>query len=99
MGKEFSEGKLYAAVYMMLIGFTVLTVTASQMNLVHDMRFGRFLAVLIALSIAGFKAALIAFYYMHLRFEKALIYGIVLVGIVTVAILAVGIFPDIGLRL
>lgn len=85
--------KLYFGVYVILIVFTVLTVTASQMKM------GRFPIILTALSIASLKAVLIALYYMRLRYEKLLIYGIVLIGIVTAAILAVGIFPDIGIGL
>lgn len=85
--------KSYGAIYIILIVFTVLTVAASQLKM------GRIPVILTALSIAGVKAVLIALYYMHLRYEKPLIYGIVLVGILTAAILAVGIFPDIGIGL
>ncbi len=93
MDNELSNRKSYAGVYLVLLVFTILTVTVSQMNL------GRSQAILIALSIAGIKAVLIALYFMHLRFEKPLIYGIVLLGIITVTILAIGIFPDIAVRL
>ncbi|MBI2119210.1 MAG: cytochrome C oxidase subunit IV family protein [Elusimicrobia bacterium] len=85
--------KFYGIIYLVLIALTVLTVLSAQMD------FARSLTILIALSIALIKSSLIALYYMHLRTEKPLIYFIVLIGIVTVFILAVGIFPDIAIGL
>lgn len=93
MEKEKENDRIYLAVYLFLIVFTLLTVLSSQMQL------GRSSTILLALAIATVKAGLIALYYMHLRTEKPLIYGIVLVGLITVGILAIGIFPDIGIGL
>lgn len=83
--------KFYGIIYLVLLAFTVLTVLSAQME------FARSLTILIALSIALVKSSLIALYYMRLRTEKPLIYLIVLIGIVTVSILAIGIFPDIAI--
>ncbi|OGR57344.1 MAG: hypothetical protein A3I11_07130 [Elusimicrobia bacterium RIFCSPLOWO2_02_FULL_39_32] len=85
--------QFYGIIYLVLIALTVLTVLFAQMD------FVRSLTILFALSIALVKSSLIALYYMRLRTEKPLIYLIVLIGIVTVSILAIGIFPDIAIGL
>lgn len=88
------ESKLYASVFGFLVVLTILTVAAYFVG----QGGGRVMAVTVALSIASVKALLIALYFMHVKDEHLLIQGIALVGIVAVVILAVGIFPDIGLR-
>ena len=53
------------------------------------------LALTLIFSVAAFKAALVAAYYMHLKMESALTWTIVLSGIAVVAIVFVGLIPDI----
>lgn len=88
---------LYAQVYMGLVILTALTLGAFVVG--SSYHLGRILAVSVALAIAFTKAALIAIYFMHLSGERPLIYGIVAVGIAAVSLLALGLLPDIGLRL
>ena len=87
------EDKLYLGVYLTLLGLTALTIACSSFG------FAPILGVTAALAVAATKAGLIAFYFMHLRKESALIYGVAVVGVVAVLVLAAGILPDIALRL
>lgn len=87
------ESDFYLPVYLTLVALTFLTVGSFYLGL------GRIFAVTIAMAIAMVKAALIAIYFMHLRDERPLIYGVVFVGILAVGILAIGILPDVALRL
>lgn len=78
------------AVYLSLLALTAATLTASRLN--HG---GRILVVSVALIIASMKASLIGFYFMGLRRERALTLAIIAVGLIAVAILLVGIIPDL----
>ncbi len=80
-------------IYIGLITLTLLSMASYYMG------FGRSLAVAAALSIAVVKACTIAFYYMHVKDEPPIVYAIIFVGLAAVFILAVGIFPDLALRL
>jgi cytochrome c oxidase subunit 4 len=59
---------IYRAVFGALIVFTVITVLAAQINL------GGW-NVPLALSIAAAKAAMVALFFMHLRFEGRWVWG------------------------
>jgi cytochrome c oxidase subunit 4 len=87
------ESDFYFPVYLSLVALTLLTLGSFYFQL------GRIFAITIALTIATVKASLIGLYFMHLQHEKPLIYGIVAVGAVAVAILTIGILPDIALKL
>ncbi|MBI2363219.1 MAG: cytochrome C oxidase subunit IV family protein [Elusimicrobia bacterium] len=93
MKEETSHDGLYLAVYLTLLALTVVTVACSSMG------FEPILGVTVAIGVASAKAALIGAYFMHLRTEKALIYGVAVAGVVAVLVLAAGILPDIALRL
>ncbi|MBI3292647.1 MAG: hypothetical protein HYZ73_07570 [Elusimicrobia bacterium] len=86
------ENHMAFPVYVSLVTLTLLTIGSFFVG------WGRIQSVVLALSIAATKAALIAFYYMRLRAERPLIAGIVVVGMVTVLLLALGILPDVALR-
>ena len=86
------DNDIYFSVYLGLVALTILTVGTAQFS------HGRIIAVSVALAIASMKAAMIALYFMHLRHERPLIYGIVLAGLAAVVILTIGIMPD-ALRL
>ncbi len=75
-------------VYLCLLGLTGLTLLASHLG------EGRLMAVAIALIIASGKASLIGFYFMGLKREKPLMYAILAIGFTAVAILFIGILPD-----
>jgi caa(3)-type oxidase subunit IV len=84
-----SDDGLNLGVYLILLALTVATLTASLLHL-----GGRIMVVSIALIIASGKASLIGFYYMGLRRERALTFGILAAGVVAVLILLAGILPD-----
>lgn len=83
------EDALNLAVYLTLLLLTVATLGASRLE-----GGGRLLGVSVALIIASFKAGLIAFYFMGLRRERALVWGVLATGIAAVLILLAGIYPD-----
>ena len=66
----------------------VVTVGAARIN------FGP-LNVAIALTIASVKAALVALYFMHLKFEGKLIYLILLLPVFLCCVLVIALIPDI----
>lgn len=90
---ELSEDRLVLGVYLALLALTGVTVASSLVGV------GPLLAVTFAVGVAAMKASLIGWYYMHLSHERALIYGVAAAGVIAVVILAVGILPDIALKL
>jgi cytochrome c oxidase subunit 4 len=86
------DESVYTPVFVSLLILTGLTIGLANLGI------GRIVAIVVALSIAAMKAGLIASYFMHLRFEKPLIFGIIGVGLIMVGILAVGIMPDLAFR-
>lgn len=86
---EEDEDALNLSVYVMLLLLTGATLAAGRLQ-----GGGRLLGVSVALIIASFKAGLIAFYFMGLRRERLLIWGVVATGIAAVLILLAGIYPD-----
>ncbi len=88
--EETSGEAVNLAVYIGLLALTAATVSA---GLLHD--GGRIMVVSVALIIASMKAAFIGFYYMGLRRESKLPWVILGIGALTVAILFVGILPDL----
>lgn len=90
---EISEDRLTLGVYLALLALTGVTVASALVGV------GPVLAVTFAVGIAAMKASLIGWYFMHLSHERALIYGVAAVGVIAVIILAVGILPDIALKL
>ena len=62
----------YITVFVMLMVFTVVTVAAASFH------FAVPLAITIALIIATMKGSMVAGVFMHLRHEKQLIYGALL---------------------
>ncbi len=87
------ELKMYTAVYVGLLCLTAATVSASWLHV------SRYAAVSVALAMASVKAALIGWYFMHLKSERPLVWTVIGVGLLTVIILVVGVFPDLALRL
>ncbi len=71
----------YVAVWYWLIGLVLLAVLVSALPLPHT------LVLVLIFTVAVIKALLIAWYYMHLRFERLLIYALVLVPLVFFMIL------------
>jgi cytochrome c oxidase subunit 4 len=88
--------KAYLAVFVALLGLTVVTVTVSYLHL------ALIAAVVIALIIATIKGSLVASYFMHLISEKKLIYAaLILTAIFVVALIflpLLGLHDHIGLK-
>ena len=78
----------YTAVWLWLLGLLSLGVAASFLP------GGRTFAVLVIFAIALAKAILVALNFMHLRFEPALIYPLVLIPLLFLLVLAAALFPD-----
>lgn len=73
---------VHLAVWAGLLALTVLTVSLAGVGL------GR-LGIVLVLGIAGTKSALIAAYFMHLRYEKIRLYvGLILIALATLAVFA-----------
>jgi len=90
---ETCEDRLYLGVYLALLALTAVTVSSALVGV------GPLLAVTFAVGVAAMKASLIGWYFMHLSHERALIYGVAAAGVIAVVVLAVGILPDIALKL
>ena len=69
MSEGHSSIKVYMLVFLWLGIFTVATVAASYL------RLEPFWAVTVAVIIASIKAAIVATYFMHLKFEGRIIFG------------------------
>lgn len=78
----------YTAVWLWLLGLMGLGVAASFLP------GGRTLAVLVIFATACAKAILVALNFMHLRFEPAVIYPLVLIPLLFLLVLAAALFPD-----
>jgi cytochrome c oxidase subunit IV len=63
-----AEVKVYMAVFGALLLLTLITVGVSYLSLPHTP------TVIVALSIAVTKAALVALFFMHLKRERAMVY-------------------------
>ena len=78
----------YTAIWLWLLGLMVLSVAASFLP------GGRTLAVVVIFAVACVKAVLVAANFMHLRFEPALIYALVLIPVLFLVVLAAALLPD-----
>lgn len=83
--------KTYLMVFAGLGVLTALTVGLSYMHLSHTM--GLILAGVISLA----KCVLIAAFFMHLRNERKVIGSVIYVALALIAILLIGIIPDLGI--
>jgi cytochrome c oxidase subunit 4 len=80
----------YFAVFGTLVVLTIVTVAAAFVETDNEL-----VKVLIALSIASVKAACVAFFFMHLKFEGKLIYLILLVPVLLCLLLVFALIPDV----
>ncbi len=82
----------YVAVWFLLVGLMVASVTISLFH------FSESATVVVIFTIAVVKAVLVALNFMHLRFERLLIYSLAIVPLVLFFILTAVLFPDIALH-
>jgi cytochrome c oxidase subunit IV len=80
----------YLAIFGLLVVLTIVTVAVAFLHIRSEI-----VKVLIALTIASVKAAFVALYFMHLKFEGKLIYLILALPIFLCAVLVVALIPDI----
>src|SRR5438132_8149911 len=71
----------YITVFVALMVFTIITVTASRFH------FAVPIAITVALVIAAMKGSMVAGVFMHLSHEKQWIYGALLLTVVFFAVL------------
>ncbi len=73
----------YLSVFATLLVLTVVTVAVASLDLTEGM------TVLVAVSIATFKAALVAMFFMHLKGEKPMVFwSLGLTGVLLIALFA-----------
>ena len=73
----------YLSVFATLLVLTVVTVAVASLDLTEG------LTVLVAVSIATFKAALVALFFMHLKGEKPMVFwSLGLTGVLLAALFA-----------
>jgi len=78
-------------VWIGLMCLTVVTVGVAQIDL-------GFMNIIVAMGVASLKAALVIFFFMHLKYENWIIKGMVLTAFIILAI-AIGLtFVDVGYR-
>ena len=78
----------YAAIFWALFILTVLEIT------IANMPFEKIPVIFILVFLAIIKASLVALFYMHLKFEKLIIYAIVLFPLFLAVILTVMVLAD-----
>ena|SRR5687767_6975965 len=80
----------YFAIFGLLVLLTVVTVAVAFVHLRSEV-----VKVLVAITIASIKAAFVALYFMHLKFEGKLIYLILMLPVFLCIVLVVALIPDI----
>ena len=82
--------------YMKVFGY--LAVVTVLEVLVTFLPIGKVLLVLVLMGMAISKAALVALYFMHLRYDRRILTVVALSPFVLVAILILALLPDIAFR-
>lgn len=77
----------YFAVWIWLVGLVIVSVVASSV-------LPKSAAVLLIFAVAAIKALLVVLNYMHLKYEKLLLYVLAIVPLLIVAVLLFALFPD-----
>jgi len=81
----------YLTIWLALLVLTAVTITAV------GIQFGRW-SVFAAIAIAAVKGTLVLFYFMHLRYEGALIRITLSLAVLTLAVIMVLTFADVSFR-
>ena len=80
----------YLMIFGILVVLTVVTVAVAMKRFDNEM-----INLLLAMLVASVKAACVAMYFMHLKFEGKLIYLILIVPLILCVILCCALIPDI----
>jgi caa(3)-type oxidase subunit IV len=81
----------YFLVWIWLIGLAIVSVAASFV-------LPKSGALFLIFSVAITKALLVVLNYMHLKYEKLLLYALAIVPLLIVVVLLFALFPDFVLR-
>ncbi len=79
----------YIGIFATLLVLTIVTVILSRINL------GGPTNTTLAVLVASVKASLVALYFMHLKFEKRLIFSLIFIPLFFFVALVVGLLPDL----
>ena len=82
----------YVLVWYWLMGLAIGSVLISQLPLPHTV------ALVIIFVAAAIKAALVLWYFMHLQFERGLIYVLIATPLLAFVILMTVLFPEIAFK-
>jgi len=82
----------YVLVWYWLLGLALASVLVSALPLSH------MFTIVLVFTAAMVKALLVALYYMHLRFERWLIYALALMPLVLFGILLLVLLPEMAGR-
>ena len=82
---------LYLTILLVLMALTVITVAASLVD------FGSW-NIVVALLIASVKAILVLLFFMHLKFEDAIVWLYAAIPVVLIGIMVGGIYLDTPFR-
>jgi cytochrome c oxidase subunit 4 len=82
----------HAPYYKVLAWLTFLTIAEIVWAMPDLMGRGMLIAGLAVM--AGIKACLVALYYMHLKYEGKLLWGVILFPCLLVVVMIVGFLPD-----
>jgi caa(3)-type oxidase subunit IV len=77
----------YFVVWLMLVGLVIVSIAAGTV-------LSKTAALVLIFAVATVKAALVILNYMHLKYEKPLIYALVLIPLLIVIVLMFALFPD-----
>ncbi len=80
----------YYAIFATLVALTVVTVGVYFLHPESEL-----VKILLALLIASVKALLVAYFFMHLKFEGKLIYTIFIIPLLLCVLLVVALIPDV----
>ncbi|MGB7161522.1 MAG: cytochrome C oxidase subunit IV family protein [Tepidisphaeraceae bacterium] len=80
----------YYAIFATLVVLTAITVGVYFLHPTSEL-----VKILLALLIASVKALLVAYFFMHLKFEGKLIYTIFIVPLILCVLLVVALIPDV----
>jgi len=81
----------YIMIFLVLVVLTVVTVAVALHRFENEA-----INLLLAMLVASVKAACVALYFMHLKFEGKLIYLILIVPLILCVILCCALIPDIA---
>jgi cytochrome c oxidase subunit 4 len=83
--------KTYVLVWLGLCTLTLITVAVSYLNLRH-------VTLIVAMGIASLKCTLVILWFMHIKFEKRVLWWFLIACIVTLAVFILLTFADYAYR-